>query len=277
MRLVADGTNQLYRGYYAVPKLSHKGIPTNAVLGFFRMAFSYLKTYKPDEFLLVFDSKGKNFRHDFFPEYKSTRNKDPEVQKSLRIQMPIIIKLAYALGFCIVEKQGLEADDIIGTAADTKTLIISGDKDFAQLLSKKVRIYNPNKKVILTHKNCKEHYGIEPHRVIDYLTLDGDSIDGIPGVVGVGHKTAIKLIEAYDDLLEIPLDAFPKASRTPETYEIIKRNRVLVTIRRDVYDVSNLDMRIGPVDDRAFALCDQYGLQTLKSSIKELQNGYSYR
>ena len=272
MRLILDGTNQLYRGYYAVKGgLSHKGFPTNAILGFHRMLFSYVRRFKPDEVLIVFDSKGTNFRHEIWPEYKGTRNKDPEVQASLRKQLPVIMQLAAYCGFAIVCKNGKEADDIIGSAANCKSLITSGDKDFAQLVSKKVRLFNPNKDVIITPKNCKEYFGVEANRVIDYLTLDGDSIDNIPGVPGVGPATAIKLIEEFDDLLDIPLEKFPKKSRDAATYEIIKRNRELVTIRRDVYDVSQVDMRIGPVQlEKALKLCRRYGLQSLENSIHNL-------
>ena len=269
MRLIIDGTNQMYRAFYAVKGgLSHKGVPTNAVIGFYRMMFSYLRRFQPDELLIVFDNKGKNFRHEMWPEYKGTRDKDPAIQESLRTQLPIIMQLAVYCGFCVVSKYGVEADDIIGAAANCKSLISSGDKDFAQLVSKKVRLYNPNKDAIITPKNCKQYFGVEADRIIDFLTLDGDSIDNIPGVPGVGTVTAQKLIEAYDDLLEIPLEKFPKKSRTEETYEIIRRNRELVTIRRDVYDVSNLDMRIGPASvDAAMKLCRRYGLHTLEKSI----------
>jgi len=150
--------------------------------------------------------------------------------------------------------------------------ILSGDKDFAQELKHKhVRLINPNKKIIVSYKNCKEVYGVEPKYMIDYLMLDGDKIDNIDGIPGIGHKTAVKLIEEFGKAENIPIDRFPKgAQKTVNIPKLLKLNRQLVTIRSDLYDANTeLDLSISKMDVKEFTkICERYRLNSLLKSIR---------
>lgn len=273
--LSVDGTNTMHRAYHAVRPLSYRGFPTNVISGYFSILRSNLKISGATHCLNCFDRPGENFRHRLHPEYKGTRVKDPEKSKALAKQLPVIVELLDAMGFAVFGKFGVEADDVIGSTARKYTgglaYILSGDKDFAQeLIAHHVRLINPNKKVTVSRKNCKEIYGVEAKRMIDFLMLDGDSIDNIPGVPGVGGKTAIKLIDAFGKAEKIPFDRFPKKAReTVNIKEILKLNRQLVTIRQDLYDANaELDLSISKVNVKAFTrICDKYGLDGLKKSF----------
>lgn len=273
--LSVDGTNTMHRAYHAVRPLSHNGFPTNVISGYFSILRSNLKISGATHCLNCFDRPGENFRHRLHPEYKGKRIKDPEKSKALAKQMPVIVELLDAMGFAVFGKFGVEADDVIGSTARKYTgglaYILSGDKDFAQeLIDRHVRLINPNKKITVSRKNCKEIYGVEAKRMIDFLMLDGDSIDNIPGVPGVGGKTAIKLIEEFGKAEKIPFERFPKKAReTVNIKEILKLNRQLVTIRQDLYDANaELDLSISKVNVKAFTrICDKYGLDSLKKSF----------
>lgn len=276
MRLLSvDGTNTMHRAHHAIRPMHHRGMPTNAIVGYFSILRSNIKLVGATHCLNCFDRPGENFRHGIHPAYKGTRVKDPEKSKALAQQLPIIVELLDSMGFAVFGKIGVEADDVIGSTAynyvDGLAYILSGDKDFAQeLIAPHVRLINPNKKVIVDRKNCKEIYGVEAKRMIDFLMLDGDKIDNIPGIPGVGDKTAIKLIEEFGKAEKIPLDRFPKKAReTVNITKMLKLNRQLVTIRHDLYDANTeLDLSISKVNVKAFTrICDRYGLDSLKKSI----------
>ena len=273
--LSVDGTNTMHRAYHAVRPLFHKGFPTNVITGYFSILRSNLKITGAKQCLNSFDRPGHNFRHEIHPGYKGERVKDPEKSKAIAKQLPIIVELLDTLGFAVFGKIGVEADDVIGSTAANYTgglaYILSGDKDFAQELQyKHVRLINPNKKIIVDRKNCKEVYGVVAKRMIDFLMLDGDKIDSIPGIPGVGGKTAIKLIEEYGRAEDIPFDAFPKRAReTVNIKQQLKMNRKLVTIRHDLFDANEeLDLSISKMNVKAFTcICEKYGLDQLKKSF----------
>lgn len=273
--LSVDGTNTMHRAYHAVRPLSYRGFPTNVISGYFSILRSNLKISGATHCLNSFDRPGTNFRHELLPNYKGDRPKDEEKSKSIAKQLPVIVELLDAMGFAIFGKVGVEADDVIGsTAANYEgglAYILSSDKDFAQeLIHKHVRLINPNKKLTVSRKNCKEIYGVEAKRMIDFLMLDGDSVDCIPGIPGVGGKTAIKLIEEFGKAENIPHDRFPKKAReTVNTKKILRLNRQLVTIRHDLYDANKeLDLSISKVNVKAFTrICEKYGLDALKKSV----------
>jgi len=273
--LSVDGTNTLHRAYHAIRPMSHKGFPTNAIVGYINILRANLRETGATHCLNSFDRPGKNFRHEIHPEYKGTRPKDPEKSKSLAKQLPVIVELLDAMGFAVFGKIGVEADDVIGSTASLYdgglAYILSGDKDFAQeLVHDHVRLINPNKKVIVSRKNCKEIYGVVAKRMVDFLMLDGDDIDNIPGIPGVGFKTAVELIEEFGKAEKIPVDRFPKKAReTVNTKKILKLNRQLVTIRHDLYDANTeLDLSISKVNVKAFTrICEKYGLDQIKRSV----------
>lgn len=273
--LVVDGTNALHRAHHAVrPTFSGK-TPTNAIVGFFAILRSNLKLTGAKYCVVTFDLPGKNFRHELDPEYKGTRIKDPAKSEALAKQLPIIIDLLVAMGITVVGKRKIEADDIIGAAAVNYTggtaYILSGDKDFAQLLvHKHVRLINPNKGIIVTYKNCKEVYKVKPKRMIDYLMLEGDKVDNIPKIPGVGEVTAVALIEEFGRAEKIPLDRFPAGARkTVNIEQRLRINRKLVTIRIDLYDANQeLDLSISKVDVKEFTkICERYGLSALCKAV----------
>lgn len=272
--LVVDGSNALYRAHYAVPPMTHKdsGTPVNAILGFMRILKSNLYQVNPSHAVVVFDRGGKNHRHLIYPEYKAPREKDAEIESALNKQIPIIRDLVLAMGIRVIGKRGIEADDIVGSMAvqyAKMSYILSGDKDFAQLVSKKVRLINPNKKVTITVDNIEEVYGFPAKRFIDFLMLDGDKIDNIPGVPGIGLVTAQKLLAKYCKADSIPCEAFPKAAR--ENFPAVKRQlklaRKLVTIKTDLdFDVDRT--LIGKPDYPAVReICNAYGLHSLSKEL----------
>jgi len=271
-RLVVDGTNAMHRAYHAVRPSSHKGVPTNVIHGFFGILLANLRDTKATECVVTFDRPGtNNFRHKLHPDYKGGRIKDPEKSEALKIQTPIIVEMLIAMGICVVGIRGVEADDIVAAAAvyydGGRAYILSTDKDFAQcLVHKHIRLINPQKNLTITRKNCKEVFLVEAKRMVDFLMLDGDKVDGIEGIPGIGKVTAVKLIEEFGKAEKIPLERFPKgAQKTVNIKQRLKLNRKLITFALDAYDVSELDMSISPLDVKEFTkLCNKYALSDIK-------------
>ncbi|MDP6685399.1 MAG: 5'-3' exonuclease H3TH domain-containing protein, partial [Candidatus Omnitrophota bacterium] len=198
-----DGNSFCYRAYYAIKELKNsKGQPTNAVYGFVLMLRKLLKSKKPDYIAVTFDLKGPTFRHKKFEDYKITRKPMPD---DLVIQMPLIKETVSSYNIPIFEKQGFEADDVIATIAKKvskqgiEVFIVTGDKDLLQLVDKNIKAYNMHKDgVIYDIKAVKERFsGLGPESIIDLMALAGDSTDNIPGVRGIGEKTAIELIKEF--------------------------------------------------------------------------------
>ena len=204
-----DSYGLIYRSYFAFvshPLTNKAGENVSALYGFFRSLAMMLKTYRPQYFLAAFDSRTPTFRHEWYPEYKATRDKTPE---DLHAQIPHIEKILTTLGIACLRKDGFEADDIIATLAcraaqeGRRCVIISGDKDLAQLVGDFVSVLKPDKSEALAHcgiEEVKEHWGVAPAQMLDYLSLIGDTSDNIPGVKGIGPKTAVKLLQDYGTL-----------------------------------------------------------------------------
>jgi len=207
-----DGSGYIFRAYYALPPLSRKsdGMPTGAVNGFCSMLFKLLEDsrsddsiYKPTHFAVIFDSARKNFRNDIYKEYKANRSEAPE---DLIPQFEYIRKSVEAFNLPSIELLNYEADDLIATyakkiiKAGAKATVISSDKDLMQLVSDDVRLYDPMKSKVLGKKEVFEKFGVKPNQVIDVQALAGDSSDNVPGVPGIGIKTASELINKYKTL-----------------------------------------------------------------------------
>jgi len=246
-----DGSGYIFRAYYALPPLSRKsdGLPTGAVSGFCSMLFKLLEdsrtdesTHKPTHFAVIFDAARKNFRNDIYSEYKANRTEAPE---DLAPQFEYIRKSVKAFNLPSIELLNYEADDLIATyakkisKAGAKVTVISSDKDFMQLVSDNIRLYDPMKSKVLGEKEVIEKFGVKPHQVIDVQSLAGDSSDNIPGVPGIGIKTASELINKYKtlDVLLKKADEIPQNKRR-ETLLANKDkallSRQLVTLKDDV-------------------------------------------
>ncbi|MBU1147070.1 MAG: DNA polymerase I [Candidatus Omnitrophica bacterium] len=201
-----DGNSYCYRAFYAIKELRNsKGMPTNAVYGFVLMLRKLLASEKPDYLAIAFDLKGPTFRHKKFKEYKITRKPMPD---DLISQMPLIKEVVSAYNIPIFEKQGFEADDILATIAkkvskkDTTVYVVTGDKDMLQFVSENIKICSTHKEgLIYDRKKVEERFsGLGPESIVDLMALAGDQTDNIPGVRGIGEKTAIDLIKEFGDI-----------------------------------------------------------------------------
>ncbi|RLB06612.1 MAG: DNA polymerase I [Deltaproteobacteria bacterium] len=199
-----DGSSYIYRAFYAIRGLSSsKGLPTNAIFGFTSMLLKVLRDHKPDGVAVVFDAKGPTFRNRLYHDYKANR---PSMPDDLAPQIPYIKKIVEAFRIPILEKEGYEADDLIGTIAKKaekeglEVVIVSGDKDLLQLVSEKITTLDTMKDAQRGLQEVKERFGVEPERLPDIMGLAGDSIDNIPGVPGIGEKTAVDLIKRFESL-----------------------------------------------------------------------------
>lgn len=203
--LLIDGNSILNRAYFALPPLNdQEGRNVNAVYGFVNILHKVLADYQPDKLVVAFDMRGHNFRKDIYPEYKANRHGMPD---DLASQMPILHELLAAMQVTVVEKPGIEADDIIGTvskAFDGASYVVSGDRDMLQLVSDKVTVLLTKKGVteveVVTPDTLQNTYNLTPNQVIEYKALRGDTSDNIPGVRGVGEKTAITLLAKYGNI-----------------------------------------------------------------------------
>lgn len=237
-----DGSAYIYRAFFALPPLSNsQGLQTNAVYGFTTMLMKILRERKPDCLAIAFDEKGPTQRHEEFKEYKAHR---PPMPEGMSAQIPYIHQVVEAFGIPVVRKQGLEADDLIGTlarkaeAAGYEVVIVTGDKDMLQLVTPAVRIYDPMKDKWLGEAECREKFGVEPARVIEIMGLMGDATDNIPGVKGIGEKTAAKLIAGFgtiENLLKHVDEVKPARTQTllKEQAENARLSRKLATIQTD--------------------------------------------
>ncbi len=246
-----DGSGYIFRAYYALPPLSRKsdGLPTGAVSGFCSMLFKLLEDarsddsiYKPTHFAVIFDSARKNFRNEIYSDYKANRTEAPE---DLAPQFDYIRKSVEAFNLPSIELINYEADDLIATYAKqivengATVTIISSDKDLMQLVSKNVRLYDPMKSKVLGEKEVSDKFGVKPNQVVDVQSLAGDSSDNVPGVPGIGIKTAAELINKYknlDNLLK-KANEIPQNKRRQTLIENKEKaliSRKLVTLKDDV-------------------------------------------
>lgn len=207
--ILIDGSSYFFRAFHALPPLTNsKGQPTGAIYGVANMIKKLIKDYQPEELAVVFDSKGKTFRDEWYPEYKANR---PPMPQELSSQFQPLIQLLEAMGLPLLIIDGVEADDVIGTLAREATeqgipvVISTGDKDMAQLVNEHVTLINTMNNSTMDIAGVKEKFGVEPTQIIDYLTLIGDTSDNVPGVTKCGPKTAAKWLSEYqtlDNLLE---------------------------------------------------------------------------
>ena len=202
-----DGSAYIYRAFFALPALNNsKGLQTNAVYGFTTMLLKIVREHKPDGLAVAFDEKGPTMRHEEFKDYKAQRPPMPDGMKS---QIPYIHRIVDALAIPGLRQAGYEADDLIGTLARKAeqaghdVVIVTGDKDMFQLLTPHVRIYDPVKDKWSGETECRERFGVEPARVVEIMGLMGDATDNIPGVKGIGEKTAMKLIAQFGTIEEL--------------------------------------------------------------------------
>lgn len=247
--VLVDGSSYLYRAYHALPPLTNsKGQPTGAVKGVINMLRRLIKDYPHSQIAVVFDAKGKTFRDDMFAEYKANR---PPMPDDLRPQVQPILDIVEAMGLPLLVVEGVEADDVIGTLARQATeqkqnvVISTGDKDMAQLVNEHVTLVNTMTETVLDIPGVTEKYGFGPELMIDYLALMGDKVDNIPGVPGVGEKTAQGLIQGiggldaiYADLEKVRTLSFRGAKNMPEKLiehrEMAYLSYRLATIKTDV-------------------------------------------
>ncbi|NRN29975.1 DNA polymerase I [Photorhabdus heterorhabditis] len=205
--ILVDGSSYLYRAYHAFPPLTNSaGEPTGAMYGVLNMLRSMVMQYKPSHVAVVFDAKGKTFRDELFAEYKSHR---PPMPDDLRAQIEPLHQMVEAMGLPLLVVPGVEADDVIGTLAlqaekeGRAVLISTGDKDMAQLVTPNITLINTMNNTILGPEEVTEKYGVPPELIIDFLALMGDSSDNIPGVPGVGEKTALGLLQGIGGMDDI--------------------------------------------------------------------------
>jgi DNA polymerase-1 len=238
-----DGTAYIHRAYHAIRGLSNsKGFPTNAVFGFTRMLLKLMEDRAPQYAGMFFDAKGPTFRHDMYKEYKANR---PPMPEDMAVQIPYIKEVTAAFHLPIIEKQGYEADDLIGTMARIAeangytVVMVTGDKDFMQLVTEKTVLWDPMKESDLDQQAIREKFGVDPQQMIDVQGLSGDTADNIPGVPGIGQKTAIALIKAHGSMQQLyaSLETITKKKQR-ENLETFKDqaflSRKLVTIDTEV-------------------------------------------
>ena len=248
-----DGTAFAYRAFFAIRSglSDSKGRPTNAVFGFARVLLKILREEAPSHIVVVFDAGGKTFRHEMFAAYKATRSPTPP---DLKAQFPMMRELVEAFDLPMICTPGVEADDVIGTLArraeqaGLDSVVVSGDKDLLQLVTEHVSVFDPHRGdagVRYTPREVRERFGVGPERVIDVLALMGDASDNVPGVRGIGEKTALKLLETYGSMEGVyeHLDELKGKVRENlvSDHETALLSRRLVTLDTDVHLDITLD------------------------------------
>lgn len=276
-----DGSAFLYRAFHAIRSLStSKGHPTNATFGFTRILLKLIKENRPEYAVVFFDVKGPTFRHKLYDQYKANR---PPMPEELVIQIPDIKKMIAALNIPIVEKPGYEADDLVGTYAgfaqenDFDVVMVSGDKDFIQLITDRCTLWDPMKDTITDRETVKKDMGIEPAQFVDILGLAGDSADNIPGISGVGPKTAAKLIAEFGSIENIytNLDRLKKKKKLHENLssgrDTVKLSRALAAIDTGVKTTKQMeDFKLQPFDTKkAFDLFQHLEFKTLATEFAQ--------
>jgi DNA polymerase I len=279
--ILLDGNSFCYRAFYAIRELRNsKGEPTNAIYGFITMLEKIVKDVKPDGAAVAFDLKGPTLRHKQYEDYKVHRAPMPD---DLVFQMPLIKDVIRAMKIPIFEKEGYEADDMIGTLSKEiskkghDVFIVTGDKDMLQLVTKKVKVLNPQKdNIILDEAAVKARFGVGPDRVVDIMALMGDASDNIPGVPGIGEKTAVKLIGEYGSL-EAVLKNIAKLKGDKLKENLVKHekdaymSRELATIIRDVkcdIALDELELR-EPDTDKLAELYQRFEFRTLLKNMPD--------
>jgi DNA polymerase I len=276
-----DGSAFLYRAFHAIRQLNtSKGHPTNATFGFTRILLKLLKEHSPEYAAIFFDVKGPTFRHRMYEAYKANR---PPIPEELILQIPDIKEVVRALNIPMVEKTGFEADDLVGTyskiARDRgfEVIMVTGDKDFIQLVTDTCILWDPMKDTIIDTASITEDMGIVPAQFADVLGLAGDSSDNIPGLPGVGPKTAIKLIAEFGSIENL-YDRLDEIKKKKNLYENLLRYKDQVLLSRDLAKINTNvevsqsieDFKLIPFDrEKAFDLFRKFEFKTLAREFSE--------
>jgi len=252
--ILIDGSSYLYRAYHALPPLmSSKNQPTGAIRGVISMINKILLDHPNSPLGVIFDAKGKTFRHEMYKDYKANR---PPMPEDLVVQIEPINQIIEALGIKLLSIKGVEADDVIGTLAKEAseagldTVISTGDKDMTQLVNKHIKVVNTMSNELLDEKGVENKFGVKPELIIDYLALVGDTSDNVPGVEKVGPKTAVKWLTEYGSLDEIIKNAEKISGKVGENLRNglsqLHISKELVTIKKDVsLEVGVKDLMVG--------------------------------
>jgi DNA polymerase I len=274
---LVDGNSYLYRAFYATPHLSNsRGFPTNAIYAFVSMIKKLRTSENPDILVIIFDSKGPSFREEISEQYKAQR---PPMPDNLSLQVPVVKRIIDALGLPVLEKEGFEADDIIATLTenlkahdDVMTFIVTSDKDMMQLVGDRVRILDSMKNMVIGEAEVREKFGIPPGNMVDYLALCGDTSDNIPGVPGIGEKTARELVATMGSIDDI-YDRVDEISKKVVRERLLsgrdkaEMSRKLATLRYDVPVETNVEVLSGRTED----------LEALRKIYRELEFTALYR
>ena len=240
--VLVDGSSYLFRAFHALPPLTNsRGEPTGAVIGVINMLRKLIDEYQPAHIAVVFDAKGGSFRNEIYDQYKANR---PPMPDDLRVQIEPLHEIIQAMGLPMLVIPGVEADDVIGTLATQataegmSTVISTGDKDLAQLVNDQVTLINTMNESKLDREGVIAKFGVPPERIVDYLSLMGDSVDNVPGVTKCGPKTAVKWLTSYDSLEGVMAHADEIKGKVGEylreSLEQLPLSRELTTIRCDV-------------------------------------------
>ena len=277
--ILVDGSSYLFRAFHALPPLTNsKGNPTGAIKGVINMMRSLQRQYPASKIVVIFDAKGKTFRNDMYSEYKANR---PPMPDDLRVQIEPIHNIIKAMGFPFVMVDGVEADDVIGTyaveatATGQETIISTGDKDMAQLVTKHVTLMNTMTNTYMDIEGVKEKFGIPPELIIDYLALCGDKVDNIPGVDKCGPKTAVKWLLAYGSMQGVIAEAPNMKGKIGEhlrnAVDHLPLSYDLATIKCDLeLDQKLAEIQHNPVDKDA--LLAIYQECEFKTWVKDLDS-----
>ena len=266
---ILDASSYVFRAYHAIGLLTNsKGFPTNAIFGFINMFNKFIMETKPEYFVAVFDSGGKSFRNEIYDDYKANRGEAPE---DISLQFPKIIEYLKLRGICVMSQENFEADDIIGSLskkyqAKNKITIISGDKDFTQLINKKTIMLDTMKNRVTDDKEVLSKYGLKPEQMIDYFSLVGDSIDNIPGVRGIGPKTAQSLIDKFKTLDNLYKNI--KKIDKERIKNLLEENKELAYISKELVTI-NTNLEI--TDDFNQFKISSSNNQELNDFFKELE------
>jgi len=279
-----DGTSLAYRAFYAIRGLStSKGFPTNAVYGFIRMFLKLYKDFKPEYVAVAFDVGRKTFRTELLKEYKANRKPTPD---NFKVQLPYIKRFLRCFGVTVLEKEGYEADDILGTLAKElsskgfKVFIVTPDKDMRQLIDERVTVVailnRTGEKKVYDLETFKREYGIEPSQIPDLFGLAGDSVDNIPGVPGIGEKGALKLIAEYGSLENLYENLYRLTPKRRETLQRFKEqaflSRELARVDTEVpLEVSLEELRLKEPDGKCLGeLLRELEMRSISSELRKL-------
>ncbi|RXK14343.1 DNA polymerase I [Halarcobacter mediterraneus] len=284
---VIDTFGFLFRSYYALPPLKSKnGFPTGLLTGFMNFISNIGKDFQTDYLVFALDSKGDTFRKEIYTEYKSHR---PDVPEDLLKQLPIAIEWIEKMGFQIAMEDGYEADDVIASIAkdakekNLEVRVVSHDKDLYQLIGDDVYLFDPIKKTVVNEEKCFDKYGVTPAQFTDYQSLLGDSADNVPGVKGVGAKTAEALIKEYGTLDNIyeNLENIEKTrwkNLLTEGKELAYISKKLVTLYTECHSIDDIDKYILPTENPILKIADtlmEYDLNRIISKVEK--DGLSYK